>query len=213
MSVEFIINGLIQYGLLLFLLSCHEAGHAAAALACGDDTAKKLGRVTINPIAHIDLVGTVLLPLLMIFGGSVFNGMPMIFGWAKPVPFVPSKLRNPQRDGVLIAMAGPAVNLLLACLLLPLAKLGGMVAAVVAFGAYISLILCFFNLIPVPPLDGSHVLKYVTGMSDLFYARLSQLGFIVILVIINIPIVRLTLAKVTSGTFDLIARLYGLPYG
>ena len=159
----------MQFAVLLFSLSVHEAAHAATADRCGDPSARLLGRMSLNPLAHIDLVGTVVLPLLMIVTGSGF-----LFGWAKPVPFNPANLRNLRRDRVLIAVAGPLSNLAMA--IAGVAILKGIVmfdppangAAFLDAPQYyipwffimINLLLMLFNLIPVPPLDGHYVLHY-----------------------------------------------------
>ena len=126
------------------------------------------GRCSLNPVVHIDPIGTVLLPLMMIFlspGVSRF-----MIGWAKPVPVNPYNLRNPRADDILVTMAGPAMNLILAVALVALARVGLLVhleqlTDLCVQMAALSLLLCFFNLIPIPPLDGSHVLRNLTGMS------------------------------------------------
>ena len=158
---------LLLYLCLLFSLCCHEAAHAAMANRCGDPSARLLGRLSLNPLAHIDPIGTVVLPLLM-----MMTGAPFLFGWAKPVPFNPRNLRNMRRDPALIALAGPAANLLLALLgalalralvlvlgIDTIAELKASPLCMVAVSLVgINLILMLFNLIPVPPLDGHHVL-------------------------------------------------------
>ena len=143
---------------LVLSLSVHEWAHARAALALGDDTALHLGRVTFNPLAHIDPIGTLILPLL---------GVP--FGWAKPVPFNPSRMRpsvSQTTGAVLVAMAGPASNIFLAACcaaLLALGKAGvpGLdltaTTALLTTGIFLNLVLAVFNLIPIPPLDGSYL--------------------------------------------------------
>lgn len=149
----------------MFSLCVHEAAHAAMAYYCGDDTARLQGRLTLNPLAHIDPLGTVIVPLIM------FTMTGFIFGWAKPVPFNPAKLNNVRRDPVLIAMAGPASNLMLALFFVFTGRLyfllagGASEVPTLAFGfflhmVFLNLILMLFNLIPVPPLDGHHVLNY-----------------------------------------------------
>src|SRR6516225_7874657 len=119
-----IIDGLIMYLGLVVLLTFHEFGHAWMAWRCGDDTARSQGRVSLNPLVHIDPIGTVIIPLVMIFlsaNGSVLSRF--LVGWAKPVPVNPQNLRNPKIDDVLVTLAGPVMNLLLAVLLVALAKL------------------------------------------------------------------------------------------
>jgi Zn-dependent protease len=195
MDVNFLINGLIQYVSLVILLTFHEFGHAWMASKCGDDTARDQGRCSLNPLVHIDPIGTVVLPLLMIFLPS---GIGMfLLGWAKPVPVNPANLRNPKVDEILITMAGPWMNLLLAVGLIALAKVGMMnnALAMTEFcytAAYLSMLLFFFNLLPIPPLDGSQIMRVVTGMSYETYHQFARFGFLIIILLINFtPIPRL----------------------
>ena len=207
-----IADGLIQYLMLVGLLTFHEFGHAWTAWKCGDDTARLQGRVSLNPLVHIDPIGTVFLPLLMIFLPGVGR---FLIGWAKPVPVNPYNLNQPKRDDILVTLAGPAMNLLLAAGLMALAR-GGMIFHAPAVhdicvqAAYLSLILCFFNLSPVPPLDGSQILRVVTGMSHETYASFARFGFIIIIVLLQLPPVRGILNSVTFGTLDLLARIFGV---
>jgi Zn-dependent protease len=214
MDVNWIIEGLISYLGLIVLLTFHEFGHAWTAEKCGDDTARLQGRCSLNPIVHIDPIGTVLLPLMMIF--LPFGVSRFMIGWAKPVPVNPYNLRNPRVDDILVSMAGPAMNLLLAVGLVALARAGllfhlGGVAELFLQMAALSLLLCFFNLIPIPPLDGSHVARNLTGMSYETYWRLSRFGFIAVIVVIQIPQVRDTLNTVTFGTLTGLAFCFGFP--
>jgi Zn-dependent protease len=207
-----IADGLIQYLMLVSLLTFHEFAHAWTGLKCGDDTARLQGRVSLNPLVHIDPIGTVLLPLLMIFMPGVGR---FLIGWAKPVPFNYNNLGNPPRDEVLIAMAGPGMNLLLAVGLVALAKVMQMshsddAADLFWQAANLSLLLCFFNLIPVPPLDGSHVLRVMANMSFEAYAKFAQFGFLIIIVLLQIPAFRSLLTGVTSGTLEMLGRIFGL---
>jgi Zn-dependent protease len=211
-STNVIASGLIQYLMLVGLLTFHEFGHAWTAMKCGDDTARLQGRVSLNPLVHIDPIGTVLLPLLMIFLPGVGQ---FLVGYAKPVPVNPYNLNQPKRDDILVTLAGPGMNLLLAIGLVALARVGLMIhsdamTSLSVQAAQLSLILCFFNLIPVPPLDGSQVLRVVTGMSHETYANFARFGFIIIIVLINIPPVRYGLMLVTNITLNLLGRIFGL---
>ena len=205
-------DGLIQYLMLVALLTFHEFGHAWTAWKCGDDTARLQGRVSLNPVVHMDPIGTVLLPLVMIFmpGAGRF-----LIGWAKPVPVNPYNLNKPKRDDILVTMAGPGMNLLLAVILVAAAKAclvfnSEPAAEYFVQAAGLSLVLCFFNLIPVPPLDGSHVLRVVTGMSHETYANFARFGFIIVIVLLQIQMVRDALCFVTYGTLGVLLRICGV---
>jgi Zn-dependent protease len=214
-----IAQGLLSWVLFIPLLTFHEFAHAWTAWKCGDDTAYLQGRVSLNPIVHMEVIGTVVLPLIAIFAsltGSALAGF--IIGWGRPVPVNLRNLSNPKLQDSLIAMAGPAMNLLLAALLFGLVKIGiltnqeGLIE-IARRMILVSLILCFFNLIPVPPLDGSHILLHVTGMSYETYFRLAQAGMIIIIVLLQLPFVRLALNFVTMATYYLFAHMWGLGGG
>jgi Zn-dependent protease len=214
MDANWIIEGLISYLGLIVLLTFHEFGHAWTAEKCGDDTARLQGRCSLNPIVHIDPIGTVLLPLFMIFGPLSISRF--VLGWAKPVPVNTYNLRNPNRDDILVTMAGPAMNLVLAIALVALARVGLLVHLVPMANvcwqfASLSLLLCFFNLIPIPPLDGSRVMRVLTGMSWEAYANFARFGFIAVIVVIQIPQVRQTLWFAVDGTRLGLAALFGIP--
>ena len=159
-SVELI---LAQFAILVVSLSFHEAAHAFTADRLGDPTARMLGRLTLNPLAHIDWIGTVLFPLV-----AMFSGIPLI-GWARPVPVNMRHLRDPRRDFAIVALAGPVSNLILAGAGVILFKVilapgvetlafGGGLVDVVARLILLNVLLAVFNMIPVPPLDGGNVL-------------------------------------------------------
>jgi Zn-dependent protease len=214
MDSQALINGLLMYLCFLPVLTFHEFAHAWVAWKCGDDTARSLGRVTLNPIKHMDVIGTVVLPLAAIFLGAADSQLAkFIIGWGKPVPVNVSNLRNPRRDDTLVALAGPAMNVLLAVVLMGFVKIGVITKSelVVELGrnlVLVSLILCFFNLLPIPPLDGSHVVKNLIGMSHETYYRLCQYGFIVVIVAVQIPAVRGWISSSTEKTFMLLVKLY-----
>jgi len=214
MDSQIIVNGLLTYLGLLILLTFHEFAHAWMGMKCGDDTARLQGRVSLNPLVHIDPIGTVLLPLIMIFASPSVGRF--LVGWAKPVPFNPGNLNNRWRDEMLIAMAGPAMNVILAVVLVGFARVAVMFGNETATElllkmASLSLILCFFNLIPIPPLDGSHVLRNVTGMTYETYFNLSRFGFIAIIIILQIPFVRDFLRIAVNLTLGIIELCFGFP--
>jgi Zn-dependent protease len=180
---------------LIFSIVIHEVAHGYVALKNGDPTARILGRLTLNPIPHIDPIGTILLPLLLLFSGA-----GILFGWAKPVPVNPLNFRNYRWGEITVSAAGPLSNLALAVLFsfvlhLGLINLGLMKMAL--WGVQINIFLALFNLIPIPPLDGSHILAILLPR-DLarLYAYLEPVGFILILVLFYTGIMGLFLMPV-----------------
>lgn len=173
-----------QVAIILYSIILHEVAHGAAAYYLGDHTALRAGRLTLNPIPHIDPIGTVLLPLLLaILPGGV------IFGWARPVPYNPYNLRGSQ-DEVKVALAGPATNLLIAILFAAfvrlmntgLLSLSNVVEDLFVIGVYSNVLLAVFNLVPIPPLDGSKLL-YLIVPKENYQLRefLNQYGMIILL--------------------------------
>ena len=210
---NWIADGLIQYLMLIALLTFHEFGHAWTAMKCGDDTAKLQGRVSLNPVVHIDPIGTVLMPLLMIF--LPYGVSRFLIGGAKPVPVNPYNLRHPNRDDLLVTLAGPGMNLLLAILILGVARFVAMFASedvvhLLKTMAQLSLTLCFFNLlVPIPPLDGSHVVRVLIGMSHENYAKLARFGYLPVMIVWQIPAVQLFVGGTTHVVFNLLALWAG----
>jgi len=174
---------------VLLAITMHEAAHGWTAWKLGDDTAKQMGRVTFNPLAHIDPFGTVILPSILIMAGGV------LFGWAKPVPVVFSRLGNPRRDMVLVAAAGPGINIGLAIVSaiglyfvdLQRSLFDEWVARNLINSININLLLAIFNMIPVPPLDGGRIavglLPYKMAVP---LARLERAGFFILIGVIFI---------------------------
>jgi Zn-dependent protease len=163
---------------ILFGLTIHEFSHGYVAWRLGDPTAKMMGRLTLNPLKHLDPIGTIALFLFR-------------FGWAKPVPIDPRNFRHPTRDMAISSLAGPAANLLTAAVaglilrMLIAFHVGGFVATLISYFVLFNLILCFFNLIPIPPLDGSRLLYHLLPPNlAAGYARLERYGFIILIAII-----------------------------
>lgn len=206
---------LIQQGLLIFILivlslALHEWGHAWMADHLGDDTPRLQGRLTLNPLSHIDIFGTLIIPLLGIL--NFFGGIGFI-GWAKPVQINPSALpRTWQRSAVTIA--GPAINALLALFATIaagiLSHFEPRLHDLMLLLLQVNVCLLVFNLLPIPPLDGSKFLMYWCGMSEETYIRFAQWGWILLIVAINIPYFRLLLGKLFAIVLYPCLALYAL---
>lgn len=187
MNFEFILFQISVWALpVLLAITLHEAAHGWSAWRLGDDTAYRLGRVTFNPIRHIDPFGTVLLPVMLLF----LSGGSMMFGFAKPVPVNFWRLRDPRRDMVLVAIAGPATNIALAVIaaagfhIVPMldGTVQEWVARNLSAAIWINLILCIFNMLPIPPLDGGRVAVGLLPRSLAApLARLERGGILIIL--------------------------------
>jgi Zn-dependent protease len=179
----------------ILAITLHEAAHGYAALALGDDTARQAGRLSLNPLRHVDRVGTILLPgFLLIFQLLTIHRVLFMFGWAKPVPVSAWKFRDPRRGMAIVAIAGPAMNFFLAwvgALLLPTSEQGLLQLMAGQFLSYFiltNLVLGLFNLIPIPPLDGGRV---AVGLLPLElarrWARLERVGILAVIVLLLLP--------------------------
>jgi len=201
-------RGLIFYLVLIASLCVHEWAHAITAHKLGDDTPDREGRVTLNPIVHMDLLGSVIFPLLCIF---VFPG-GLLFGWGKPVNIDISNFRHRRRDEILTTLAGPGSNLALA---LVAAIVGGILfrfeprtAELFVQLIGINVLLAVFNLIPLPPLDGGRVMRHIAGMTEETFHNIARWSFLIIIIAINIPAFRMVLGAVMG----LVAAPYLLLY-
>jgi len=208
---------LVFYVILIFVITVHEWAHAWTAHKCGDDTAKILGRMTWNPIPHMSLIGTVIIPLVMILGPAIGLGMPFaIIGWGKPVPVNPRNYRNYLRDDVLVSIAGPISNVIITVVALIIiqtltlvnSELGNIaIQHILLPMAMLSFLLAFFNLMPIPPLDGSHLLRPLLGTEGRkIFDKLSMYSIIILIVLINTPIFDILINII----FKLFALITGL---
>ncbi len=185
--------------ILIFSAVIHEVSHGTMANYLGDSTAKYSGRLTLNPIKHLDPIGSVVLPLILYFFAKFYNTPPIIFGWAKPVPINPYNFRDQKYGAAKVAMAGPGANfaialffaLILRFLLIPAGMIVDLqnpqltLSNAFAYIVYINLLLAIFNLLPIPPLDGSHILFTFLpqGMENLKII-LRQFGLFILLFVI-----------------------------
>ncbi|MBD3413627.1 MAG: site-2 protease family protein [Candidatus Aminicenantes bacterium] len=218
---------IVSLFVILFAITIHEAAHGWAAYKMGDPTAQIMGRITLNPVPHIDPIGTVLMPAILII-----MGVPP-FGWAKPVPVNPANLRNPKRDNMLISAAGPGANLLAALVsLIAIVFLKALnpntryfirsflmgrsgiqagfqplegLAVILFYAVFLNVLLAVFNLIPIPPLDGSGI---ITGLlseeASQTYEKIRPFGFIIILGLLYLGLLDLIIRPIQIVIYSIV---------
>ncbi len=193
---------------LTFAITLHEFAHGWVANQCGDATARMLGRLTLNPIKHIDPMGSILVPIVLYFTGS-----PFLFGWAKPVPINFNALKYPKRDMILVALAGPASNFIMALLwsfaiMIALSLESQLLIEMAKFGVVINLVLGVFNLLPLPPLDGSRIVSALLPNNlAYYYNKLEVYGLYIVLALlffgifqkVILPVVRILQVSIFSA--------------
>lgn len=197
---------------IIFAITVHEVAHGWVASKFGDQTAKMMGRLTLNPIKHIDPIGTILVPGLLLFFGGV------IFGWAKPVPVDWRNLRHPRRDMALVALAGPLTNFAMAvcwAVLLsvivktadPQSGAGFILFHMARAGVVINIVLMVLNLLPIPPLDGSRVVSAcLPPRISAVYGRLEQFGLIIIIILLFTGVLGKILLPAVNYMYELLIR-------
>ncbi|MBI2032779.1 MAG: site-2 protease family protein [Candidatus Levybacteria bacterium] len=212
MTMDFLSLGILSLVILVFSAIFHEVAHGWIADRLGDPTARLHGRLTLNPISHIDPVMSIILPLLLIMSGS-----PVIFGAAKPVPVDPFNLRDGRRDMALVALAGPATNVLLALIfaaaihiLLPIG-IDSFLIFVMEQIVRLNLLLAIFNLIPIPPLDGSKVFSLLLPEKEAAsYLSIGSVGMFILFFLLLFPIGGFSLGNIIFNLLTLSLNLLGL---
>jgi Zn-dependent protease len=201
---------------LLFGITLHEVAHGWVAKRLGDKTALMMGRLTLNPIKHIDPIGTIVVPGLMMLAGGA------IFGWAKPVPVTWQNLKNPKRDMALVALAGPMANLGMAILWALIARLGILLASVSPWasvpmilmgkvGIVLNLVLMVLNLLPLPPLDGGRVMtSLLPGPMAYRFSRIEPYGFFILIALLLSGLLWKVLEPPVGVLEDLLSLVAGI---
>ena len=206
---------LLAIGPILLAVSLHEAAHGMVANWLGDTTAKDMGRLTANPVKHIDPVGTILVPLILV----LTIGIP--FGWARPVPVDPSNFQNPLKDMALVALAGPMANFLMSLFwvmllvvvvkLLPQGAMSNGLKVMAVFGIQINAVLMILNLLPVPPLDGGRI---VTGIMPpkfaMYFIRYERVGMILVILLLVSGFLGTILTPLVKGFQLKLYSVFGL---
>lgn len=203
----------ILFFLLVSSITIHEWAHAWAANKLGDPLPREQGRVTLDPRSHVDLIGTILLPLIMLFANPGFG----IIGWGKPVQVSLPNKKTKVRDDIVITAAGPISNL---CIIIISSLIFGIVNRVNPLGEntlflFIQIIslnsmLFVFNLIPIPPLDGSHFLKHLVKMKDVTFLKFSKYGFFILIVLVNVPIFQFYLGTAIESLSSFCIGIFSL---
>jgi len=205
---------------VIFAITLHEAAHGYVARHFGDRTAFMLGRISLNPIRHIDWVGTIAVPLLILVVSKLFGGAGILFGWAKPVPVNFHALRHPKRDMLWVAAAGPAANLAMALgwalvmkasLAFPVGSFLYPASLMAEAGITVNIVLMVLNLLPILPLDGGRIaVSLLPDRLALGYARLEPFGFPILLMLIFLPphLLGTIMMPMVQASIDLIEAIF-----
>ncbi len=219
--MDSIVQGIAIYALpVIFAITLHEAAHGYVARHFGDPTAEMAGRISLNPVRHIDPVGTILVPLTMFLASKLMMGGGLLFGWARPVPVNFSQLRQPKQNMLWVAAAGPGANLLMALFWAAILKLGmGIPENIYAkpmmlmgiAGIEINVVLMVLNLLPLPPLDGGRIaVSLLPNKLAWKFAQIEPYGFAILLVLLISGVLSVVLWPLIILTKQAIAILFGL---
>lgn len=201
---------------LLFAITAHEAAHGYVASKFGDQTAKLAGRLTLNPMKHIDLIGTIVVPLLLIVMGG------FVFGWAKPVPVDSRNLHHPKRDMAIVALAGPAANFLMVLFWAAITKLAIFLLPIEGWfsvpliymgqtGMLINIVLGILNCLPLPPLDGAKVLAAILpGRTAWYFYKFEPYGFFVLILLMVTGVLTYTITPLIVICYQVVMSLFGI---
>ncbi len=219
--MDSIIQGIAIYALpVIFAITMHEAAHGYVARHYGDDTADAAGRISLNPVRHIDLIGTIIVPLTLFILSKLTMGAGFLFGWAKPVPVNFTNLRRPKRDMLWVAAAGPAANLFMALfwafvikfgLAIPESSFATPMILMGIAGIQINVILMVLNLLPLPPLDGGRMaVSLLPNRIAQHFARIEPYGFIILLLLLFSGVLGMVIWPAILSIKQMIVWLFGL---
>jgi Zn-dependent protease len=205
---------------VIFAITVHEAAHGYAAMQFGDSTAYLAGRVSLNPLRHIDPIGTLLLPLLMLVVSKLAGGPPLAFGWAKPVPVNYHQLQNPKQDMLWVAAAGPAANFAMIgfwalvvklAMVWPHSAWASVLVQMGGDGVSINVIMLLLNLIPLPPLDGGRMaLSLMPRTLSTQFARIEPYGLVLLVVLLFSRALNAIIEPLQRGALQMVAKVFGI---
>jgi len=213
-----LIETILLYAIpVIFAITLHEAAHGYVARMFGDSTAYMLGRVTLNPIKHIDPIGTIAVPLGLLLLSRLAGGGGFLFGWAKPVPVNFGNLKNPKSDMFWVAAAGPGANLLMALLWALALKFAGPLEHPGLFtemskqGVIINVVLMVLNLMPIPPLDGGRIMVSILPNALAYrFAQLERFGFMLVILLMATGMLNILMNPLVGAALGLIQTVFGL---